>query len=302
MIANVPSLLVLALASMAPATPPVAAQTAPPTDARNWAVCRHEIPQTPLAAEAAACTALLDSGRLTSRQRAEALSNRAIVYRSQRDYPRAIADYEAGLAIDPQFDWAHAGLGASYRDSGNPGRAIPHYDISMRLGEAEIAGLPEGPTREDRINRIAFGYYGRGRAYDLLGDHRRAVADFREAVRRAPREPDMANALCWNLAIIGENLDEARAACDAALRERPDHAPALDSRAMVALKQGRFQDAWNDYDAATRINPEGASWVYGRGIAALRLGRTAEGRADIARAEALNAEVTRYYADLGIRP
>jgi Flp pilus assembly protein TadD len=71
---------------------------------------------------------------------------------------------------------------------------------------------------------------------------------------------------------------------------------------MVALKQSRFQDAWNDYDAAMRINPEGPSWVYGRGIAALRLGRTEEGRADIARAQALNAEVARYYAGLGIRP
>ena len=71
---------------------------------------------------------------------------------------------------------------------------------------------------------------------------------------------------------------------------------------MVGLKQGRFQDAWNDYDAAVRINPNGASWVYGRGIAALRLGRTEEARADIARAQALAADVTQFYADYGIRP
>jgi tetratricopeptide (TPR) repeat protein len=219
MIAGLSSYFALALAGMAAAAPTAAVQ--PAADARSWEVCRTSDSQTPFASIAAACTALLQSGRLTDPQRAEALWNRAIVYRSERDYPRAVADYEAALAIDPRFAWAHAGLGATYRDQGDQRRGISHYDIALPLAEAEIAGTPEGTMRAGRIERVAFYHYGRGRAYDQLGDHRRAVADFREAVRRAPRDPDMANALCWNLAVLGEHLDEARAACDAALRARP---------------------------------------------------------------------------------
>ncbi len=86
----------------------------------------------------------------------------------------------------------------------------------------------------------------------------------------------MGNALCWILAIRSESLDEARAACDASLRVRPNHAPTLDSRGMVGLKQGRFQDAWNDYDAAVRSTP--AARAGSMGAALLRSGSAAPQR------------------------
>jgi len=293
-------LMALALAGLAPTSAPSPAP--PQDDARNMADCDDESRQTPAETIVAACTALLESGRLDARERSLALSGRAIGYRVQRDYPRAIADYEEALRIDPDYAWAHAGLGASYRDSGEFQRGREEYDIALRLSERELAAEQDRAMRATLLYRSAFGYYGRGLALEGLGDRRSALADFREAFRRTPTEPNFGNALCWSLAVLGEELDEARAACDASLRLRPDHPPTLDSRGLVALKQGRFQDAWDDYDAAARINPDGPSWVYGRGIAALRLGRTEEGRADLARAEALSAGVAQSYADFGIRP
>lgn len=128
------------------------------------------------------------------------------------------------------------------------------------------------------------------------------MPDYRAAFRAGVAQPSVANGLCWTLAVLGESLDEARGACDARLREAPDDAEALDSRGLVNLKQGRFQEAWDDYDSAVRINPQGVSWFYGRAIAALRLGRIEEGRRQIEMAEIGYPGIAAMFESYGIRP
>lgn len=142
----------------------------------------------------------------------------------------------------------------------------------------------------------------RARAYSRLRDYRHAAPDYRAAFQAGVTEPPTANGLCWSLAVLGESLDEALAACNARLRVAPDDPETLDSRGLVYLKQGRFQDAWIDYDRAVRINPNGISWLYGRGIAALRLGRAREGRADIEWAKTGYPDIGAMYLSYGIRP
>lgn len=157
-----------------------------------------------------------------------------------------------------------------------------------------------GPGGSDHKRRF-FALSNRARAYARLRDYRRAVPDFREAVRLEAGDHKMWNGLCWSLAVSGESLAEARAACDLGLRLHPDDPEILDSRGLVFLKQGRFQEAWNDYDRAFRIEPRGISWLYGRGIAAIRLGRVDEGSADLALAEAGYPGIRAMYERFGIR-
>lgn len=142
----------------------------------------------------------------------------------------------------------------------------------------------------------------RARAYVRLRDYRHAAPDYRAAFHAGVTEPAVANGLCWSLTVLGESLDEARAACDARLREAPDDVEALDSRGLLNLKQGRSQDAWNDYDRAVRINPQGVSWFYGRGIAAIRLGRVEEGRQQIEMAEIGYPGIGAMFESYGVRP
>jgi tetratricopeptide (TPR) repeat protein len=68
------------------------------------------------------------------------------------------------------------------------------------------------------------------------------------------------------------------------------------------LKQGRFQDAWNDYDQALRWAPDQAQYLYGRGIAARGLGRAADGEADIAVALRADPAIAHKYALYGVAP
>lgn len=171
-------------------------------------------------------------------------------------------------------------------------------DDAAVVASCSAALASSGLTDEARARLQAF----RARAYARQFDYRHAAPDYRAAWRAGVNEPAVPNGLCWSLAVLGEALEEARAACDARLRAVPDDAETLDSRGLVNLKQGRLQEAWNDYDRAFRINPQGVSWLYGRGIAALRLGRTAEGRQDIDSAEAGYPGIGAMFARYGIRP
>lgn len=207
------------------------------------------------------------------------------------DYPRQQAIEACTRMIDSgglgESDLAVAltNRGHLLSDDGQAERAIADYDAAIRAD-------PD----------FGMAYWGRAGVNAELGHFDLAVADSRRAVALEPDHPDTQNYLCWHLAIANQALDEARAACEASLQLRPDDPATLDSRAMVALRQGRFQDAWDDYDAAARLDAETASFVYGRGLAALRLGRTAEGHADLARAAELDPSIAATYASYGMRP
>ena len=171
----------------------------------------------------------------------------------------------------------------------------------FRYARKDLRGAIADLTRAYELEPQADGAVRvRGEVYLDLGDFDRAVADADLAARIAPTAINH-NARCWSRAVANRDLETARAACDESLRLETDSPMVLDSRGLVGLRQGRFQDAWNDYDAAVRRDRQ-AGYLYGRGIAALRLGRRAEGQADIDAALALNPGVAAVYAERGVRP
>jgi tetratricopeptide (TPR) repeat protein len=232
-------------------------------------LCADADNQIPADRQIAGCTTLIETPGISAVIRASFIGLRAVAYRAEGDFARAMADYEA---------------------------AIP-------LTERLLADAADDHDRTSLAGILSIMRDGRGVMHIALArDYRRALPDFREAMRLDPRNPEPGNDLCFSLAALNESLDEARGACNAAIALAPNDHATLDSRAFVGLRQSRFQDAWNDYDAAARLAPGDAHYLYGRGIAALRLGRTAQGRADLARATALDADAPRSYAEFGIRP
>jgi len=136
---------------------------------------------------------------------------------------------------------------------------------------------------------LALAYLARGTAHMRSGDRTRAEPDYREAIRldsipidSGEREVPVYNDRCWARAVAMMDLDAALADCNEALRLRPDFVPALDSRAFVHMRGGRFQEAIADYDAALKGSPRDPYSLYGRGIAKMRVGDAEGARADIA--------------------
>ena len=89
------------------------------------------------------------------------------------------------------------------------------------------------------------------------------------------------NARCWTRAVWGQELEQALADCDLALKLHADEASCLDSRGLVRLRRGEYDQAIADYTRALKLQPNIAWSHYGRGVAELRKGRKDEGQADI---------------------
>lgn len=143
-------------------------------------------------------------------------------------------------------------------------------------------------------------YAQRGLAYYRAGAHDMAIADFTIALELDPALLLALNGRCWIRAIAGVELDKARRDCDAAIAIDPEYHEALDSRAMVSMREQRWKDAWDDFNAAVSLRGDVAVYLYGRGLASLGLKEIEAGNADLSRARALNQRIDRLYREFGL--
>jgi tetratricopeptide (TPR) repeat protein len=155
---------------------------------------------------------------------------------------------------------------------------------------------------------LALAYLARGTAHLRSGNRTGAQPDYLEAIRldsipidSGEREVPLYNDRCWARAVAMIELDAALADCNEALRLRPDFVPALDSRAFVHMRGGRFREAITDYDAAITGIPKDPYSLYGRGIAKLRVGDTAGAQADIAASKEVQ-DVAPEFTAYGLTP
>ena len=157
-------------------------------------------------------------------------------------------------------------------------------------------------------SRLALAHLARGTAHKRAGDATRAETDYREAIRlhsvpidSGEKEVINYNDRCWARAVAMIDVDAALADCNEALRLMPDFVPALDSRAFLHLRGGRFQEAIADYDAAIMGSPQDSWSLYGRGLAKLRMGDSAGGQADIEASKQVQ-DVAAEFAAYGLMP
>lgn len=145
-------------------------------------------------------------------------------------------------------------------------------------------------------------YAQRGVAYYRAGEHDMAIADFTLALELDPALLLALNGRCWIRAIEGVELERARRDCDAAIALDPEFHEALDSRAMVSMREGRWKDAWEDFNAAVSLRGDVAVYLYGRGLASLALEDIEAGNDDLNRARALDRHIDRLYREFGLEP
>jgi tetratricopeptide (TPR) repeat protein len=250
---------------------------------------------------------------------ADTYTGRGNAYTMSRQFPQAIADYDQAIRLGPNAAMHRYNRGVANDRGGNTQQAIADYTDALRLDanyasalgnrgnlrtqNGDVPGGIADLTAALAIRESAIDLHNRGHSYADQRDYTRAIADFDRGSQVDPNDHEFDNDRCWYRAMANTQLDVARAACDrgaVAFANAPtDLGNVLDSRGMVGLKQGRWQDAWADYDAAARADSSRASYPFGRGVAALRLGRTEEARTDFARAMALDAQVAGRYSGYG---
>lgn len=139
----------------------------------------------------------------------------------------------------------------------------------------------------------------RGVAYSRIGRSEEATKDFAAIRSSSPKAADL-NGSCWIKATAGIALESALADCDAALRLSPGNSAYLDSRGLVLLRLGRFDESIADYNQAIAKTPRALSYM-GRAMAWSRKGDAARAEADRQAAGKLDEKSLQFPDDIGLK-
>lgn len=211
-------------------------------------------------------------------------SLRAELKLGKRDYGPALEDFDRAVRLDPDDADNLVGRGLVYTALKQFDRADAEFDEARRLDPASVRPLQARAEADLQAQRFA-----------------NAVQDLDGALDIAPSSPMLLNARCWARGGWGQQLDQALADCEAALKSDPKSAAFLDSRALVRLRMGQVDAAIADYDAALAAAPKLAASLYGRGLARLKKG-DAGGKADLDAAKAVSPEVQAEFDRFGLKP
>jgi tetratricopeptide (TPR) repeat protein len=164
-------------------------------------------------------------------------------------------------------------------------------------------------------------FEARGDAYEDLGQHGKAAADYAEAASLHADDPGKLAGRCWARAVRGHPLDRALADCNAALTDGGGQV-ALYDRCYLYFRMRNYVAAIADctkaaamtkgdnfllyLDGVAQPDSRGATGrdfvLYLGGVAKLRSGDTTGGNADIAEAMKGNSKIADWYALYEVKP
>jgi tetratricopeptide (TPR) repeat protein len=220
----------------------------PSSAADDWAICTLGD-----AGEAiiAACTRVLQSGKLDHGQSAIAYRQRGSAYGTKGELDRAIADFTEAIRLDPRNAEGFARRADAYLDRQQLDQAIGDFSEAIRLG-------PDSPTARNN----------RGVAYWRKRDYARAIEDFDQAIRLNSTNPRA----FLNRALVYEDqqqFDRAMADIAEAIHLNPNMADAFWLRGRLNEGQKNYRAAIEDYTRAIKLDPNNSIFFNDRGGAEL---------------------------------
>jgi tetratricopeptide (TPR) repeat protein len=251
----------------------------------------------------AACTRVIDGGRVRGRDLAMAHVRRANELHKHKEHDRALADLDAAIRIDPNLPNAYYGRGLIRAGKRMVDEAMADYGQTIRLDpKHRFAYVQRGLLLAERNEHdraiadfseairlnptLAGAYQERGRAHARKNDHERAVSDFTAALRI-----DRGNWGAFNLRGLsyGEQKDYDRAIADfsEAIRLSPKYAVAYYNRARALGAKGEHDRALADLDQAISLAPNAVQYRL-RGYAHEQKGALEKALADYRQAQTLD--------------
>jgi tetratricopeptide (TPR) repeat protein/predicted aspartyl protease len=213
-------------------------------------------------------------------------SRRGAAEASRRDYAAAIADLDRAIAMEPnngryvlQRARTRLVMGnrpAAFADLDRAAQIAPN-DPEIRLAHAEsLVGRKRSADAQSDLRAVdaalprqADERLALANMFEGLDQFDKAIANYDLWIAAHPddsRQPAALNGRCWSRALAGRDLPLALKDCNAALR-RMKSGSLFDSRGMVELRLGQYDQAIKDYDEALQLAPRTAWSLYGRGLA-----------------------------------
>ena len=239
-------------------------------------LCDHGDPSEPLIQ---ACSRLIAGGRFKGRDLGVTYNNRAFAYLMQKDFPRALLDYDMAIQLAPTIEDTWFGRGRAWVGRGEWQRAMGDFNRAIELKP-----------------NLARHYVLRGEAFAALRDYERALADFEQAIRLEPGNNPFAYHMRGVIFRRYGNFDGAIASHDQGLRINPADVFGFASRAHALSEKGDNDRALRDADEALRIAPTSAHAFLVRGLVLSRKGNVARAIADFDETIRLSPKDARAYA------
>ena len=197
-------------------------------------------------------------------------------------------DYEQALKISPGDVEALMARGA-----------LRLQDKDVQGAAADFAtAMIAAPSDAELPLRTAIFYQGAGQSADAI----HTLDPWISAHARDDRLPEALNLRCRIRAISGQELDQALADCNAALKHGPKNSAYLDNRALVWLRLGNIDRAIADWSESAHLQPKSSGALFGLGVAEHRKGLSEKGDSHQREAIALNPKVADAYKKMGIEP
>ena len=194
------------------------------------------------------CTAVIEGGQGTPKQRAAIYRNRCYANNHVGESARAILDCKEALRLDPGLARAHSGLASAYASREDIERALASYDAALQIDP-----------------NLVTGYIGRGDIYAATGNFDRALADLSKAIALDPGSADVYQFRGQAYEAKG---DAGRALADytTAARLDPDYFDPPNSRGLLFAGKGELFQAIDNFDEAIRREPRLAKGYFNRGV------------------------------------
>jgi tetratricopeptide (TPR) repeat protein len=196
------------------------------------------------------CTVAIKSGRLTRQGVVGAYTSRGNAHLNNRNYDRAIDDYNETIRLDPKYAMGFNNRGLAYLRKDRIDRAIADFDMAIRLNP-----------------KYAMSFVNRAFAYQ-----EKAQWDFDAYLTEGVYE------------------DRAIQDLDEAIRLDPNNASAFRNRGLINSRMQRYDRAIKDLDKAIRLDPNVAASFSGRGDALRFIGQYERAVADYRKALTLQLQ------------
>jgi tetratricopeptide (TPR) repeat protein len=205
-------------------------------DKRLWADCSNE-GDVGYDRSTAACTTLIESGRVRGKDLGTAYYNRGTGHSRQGRESLSIADFNEAIRLNPKDVDALVNRGIDLFHQGHHRLAIADLDEAIRLDPREETALST-----------------RANVYADLDDFPRAIADYSEVIRLNPKGSDAYYNRGLTRRRQGED-DKALADYDEAIRLDPSSSDVHNNRGFIYFRRGDLARAIADYKRAVVLRP-----------------------------------------------
>lgn len=156
---------------------------------------------------------------------------------------------DAALEVMQALSKAYPKVRTVHATYGDMLRRESRFEDASRAYDAAIALLGTPDENDWRL------FFSRGICHERQKRWDLAQADLRKALDLSPDQPQVLNYLGYSMLEMNQNLDDALALIERAVKVDPNSGAITDSLAWAYFRMGRYQDALDPMERAAQMEP-----------------------------------------------